>query len=752
MKRIRISIVVVVMGLGLGAAFAATSALAASSNKYISQFNGGATAAASMEPRSLAVNSSGDVYVGDREHNVVDEFNSTGTTVLAEFTGGKTKAGSFRPCALAANSSGDVYVGDQENGVVDEFSPSATGEPIPLAEFNGGKTKAGSFLPCALAVNSSGDVYVGDQENGVVDEFSPSATGEPIPLAEFNGGKTKAGSFLPYTLAVNSSGDVYVGDRVHNVVDEFSPSATGEPIPLAEITKSFESVAAIALAPSGDIYVSTTEGPDVVDRFSSSGTYECQINGTASTEQCGGAASKTPQGSFEPRGLAVGPSEDLYVGDVSNEVVDIFSSSTPITEYPLTITKNGTGTGKVECEINKSGGFVPCVAEYAEGTEVTLKGTAEPGSTFEGWNTGTGSAAACTTTANCTFKLEEDSEVTAEYTANAAVAFTITNAGPGTGKVECEVDKKPFVLCSPTYPGGTELTIKGVAEAGSTFEGWSAGTNSAKLCLGTPNCTFKLEEASALTVTWGASTKHPLTVFVTGEGEVTSSPAGIIACGPLTGTCTAEFEGVVTLTAMPTPLSGYVFVGWLGCRKATATECKVDVAAASEVTAVFLKEGKVGEEGKRGSEGKEGPEGETGLTGPAGPRGAQGESGAAGANGFNGAAGALGPAGPAGPQGPAGKEGPPGKIEIVTCRKVGKKQKCTTKTVSGTVSFTASSARATLSRHGVVYAAGTARDAHGNISLRLISVRKLKPGRYTLTLISGAGRRERIHSWAFTLG
>ena len=118
-------------------------------------------------------------------------------------------------------------------------------------------------------------------------------------------------------------------------------------------------------------------------------------------------------------------------------------------------------------------------------------------------------------------------------------------------------------------------------------------------------------------------------------------------------------------------------------------------------------------------------------------------------SGADGAAGAQGPAGPAGARGPAV---PPGKVQIVTCKKVGKKQKCTTKTVSGTVTFTTSSARATLSRHGVVFAAGTASAGeHGRMSLRLISLRKLRPGRYTLTLISGSGRHERIHSEAFTL-
>jgi hypothetical protein len=76
-----------------------------------------------------------------------------------------------------------------------------------------------------------------------------------------------------------------------------------------------------------------------------------------------------------------------------------------------------------------------------------------------------------------------------------------------------------------------------------------------------------------------------------------------------------------------------------------------------------------------------------------------------------------------------------------------------TKLVSGTVKFTAAGtiASAMLSRHGVIYATGTARVAHGHTSLRLAPLRKLRAGHYTLTLISGTGLRERVRREAFTL-
>lgn len=222
----------------------------------------------------------------------------------------------------------------------------------------------------------------------------------------------------------------------------------------------------------------------------------------------------------------------------------------------------------------------------------------------------------------------------------------------------------------------------------------------------------------------GPPARFQLTVFITGQGEVTSTPSGL-SC--LSSECTHEFEGEVTLTAAKAA-PGYEFAGWIGCRPISATACTVDRTAGAEVTAVFLKSGSTGTEGP---EGPQGPAGTPGAQGPAGKPGPQG------------------PAGTPGPQGPAGQ------IELVSCKKKNGKQHCTTKLVSGSVSFTTglSMERATLSRHGSVYATGTAHIARGGrIHLRLLPRRALRVGRYTLTLVSGAGSRRRIRTESFTLG
>ncbi len=373
--------------------------------------------------------------------------------------------------------------------------------------------------------------------------------------------------------------------------------------------------------------------------------------------------------------------------------------------------------------------------------------------------------------------------------AGAKQSLAVEVAGHGKvtgGGISCETSGSGSDqgTCSSEERENAEVTLKDAPESGWAFSTWE-GCESEP---GPGECTVKMSAARSVKALNTELQGFPLTVWVTGEGKV--SGAGISECTAAGGAnCTAKVEGTATLTA--TAGSGYVLAGWLGCKKTGADTCEVDVTGASEVTAVFLQEGKEGKAAEppqvtpfsgaqhgcpagglelkfgsnppvyfcNGSEGKQGQTGPAGAAGPGGEPGPAGERGAAGANGAQGpagtqgAAGAQGPAGPAGPIGPAGREGPPGKVQVVTCTKAGKKKKCTTKTVSGTFTLKALAARATLSRHGRVYATGAAvRGAHGALSLRLSNTRALHPGRYTLTLVSGSGRGERSSTQAFTLG
>jgi hypothetical protein len=574
--------------------------------------------------------------------------------------------------------------------------------------------------PAGVAVNGAGDVFVSQYAEGSVLEISPS--GELL-----NNGKPVVENLThPASLAFNSAGDLYVAEDEKAAV-EFVANGQGGFEPAKTISTVTHVLAHVNVDQStNDVFIGEAGGN--TQEFSEQGTKigEAFELGTGDI-----AVDET--------------SNAIYVALYKSNLVNVFAPAVP--KQTLTVKRTGTGEGTVTSEPSGIACGVTCSAEFAEGKEVELKETPK-GSTFKGWSGG-----GCSGTGTCKVTMSAATEVTAEFEVLPTFLLTVKKTGSGGGTVTSTPGGIDCgATCSFAFPEGEKVTLTETPE-GSTFAGWSGGG-----CSGTgTTCNVTVSAATEVTAEFTKLTTVELAVAITGEGEVTSSPAGI-ECGLTKVKCTEAFTpGTVTLTAAKAGV-GYEFAGWIGCKKTTATACEVNLIAASEVTAVFLKAGltgPIGPQGPAGSTGATGSTGPGGATGAIGPKGANGEpgaNGAAGAKGASGANGAAGAQGPAGPAGPAGKEGPAGKVEVVTCTKSGKKKKCTTKTVSGTVKFTTSSMHATLVRHGLVYATGAAvTGAHGRLGLRLSALRSLRPGRYTLTLISGSGRDERIRTEAFTL-
>jgi len=149
----------------------------------------------SVEPGDIAVNDfNGDTYVAEANTGVVHIVDAGGTEV-GSLNGSMTPAGSFGggrsgPFGVysisvsANNGTGDVYVADPVHNVVDEFNFAGeyecqiTGNSTPSAtECNGpagSATPAGGFnAPEGVTVDqATGRVYVVDANNHAVDIFS----------------------------------------------------------------------------------------------------------------------------------------------------------------------------------------------------------------------------------------------------------------------------------------------------------------------------------------------------------------------------------------------------------------------------------------------------------------------------------------------------------------------------------------------------------------------------------------------------
>ena len=104
--------------------------------------------------------------------------------------------------------------------------------------------------------------------------------------------------------------------------------------------------------------------------------------------------------------------------DAAKNVMATFTADTP-GQFTLTVVKDGTGSGSVTSAPAGIDCGASCSAPYADGTKVTLSGTADSGSTFTGW-----SGEGCSGTDDCVVTMDAAKDVTATFTADTLGQFT----------------------------------------------------------------------------------------------------------------------------------------------------------------------------------------------------------------------------------------------------------------------------------------------------------------------------------------
>ena len=238
--------------------------------------------------------------------------------------------------------------------------------------------------------------------------------------------------------------------------------------------------------------------------------------------------------------------------------------------YLLSVTETGTGSGSVVSFPAGIGCGADCSEAYPSGTLVFLTATPTAGSTFAGWS------GACAGTDTCIVSMDAAQGVSARFD-KAMFVLSVSKAGTGGGTVTSSPSSISCgSTCSATLQAGTFVTLTAVADANSTFAGWSGA------CNGTGACGLTLDGAKAVTATF-TRVSYALTVTRTGGGTVVSSPAGIY-CG---ASCSAQLDAgsVVTLTAAPD--LGATFAGWTGACTGTSGTCDVPMSSAKSVSARF---------------------------------------------------------------------------------------------------------------------------------------------------------------------
>jgi hypothetical protein len=129
------------------------------------------------EPRGVAIDSSGNIYVASATTESVSEFSSTGTVLKENLITGVPS-----PFALGVDAAGDIYVAGAA-GTVEYLPTGKCAEPVPLVTPEE-CAKINSESDKGVAVNAEGDIFVADAESRTIHEYAPSPGHPLIPNLE----------------------------------------------------------------------------------------------------------------------------------------------------------------------------------------------------------------------------------------------------------------------------------------------------------------------------------------------------------------------------------------------------------------------------------------------------------------------------------------------------------------------------------------------------------------------------------------
>ena len=185
--------------------------------------DGSGTVARFNEPFGVAVDDSGNVYVADSSNNAIRKVTSGGivTTVAGgngpgSTDGTGTAAKLDEPRGVAVDSSGTIYVADYDNHLIRKITAAGVVTTLAgSADVEGSADGAGSAArfrgPMGIAVDSSGVVYVADTGNRSIRRISTSGA---VTTLSLSGG----GLSQPRGIAVDGAGVLYVADYASHTI------------------------------------------------------------------------------------------------------------------------------------------------------------------------------------------------------------------------------------------------------------------------------------------------------------------------------------------------------------------------------------------------------------------------------------------------------------------------------------------------------------------------------------------------------
>ncbi len=364
---------------------------------------GKGTSANLYYPSGVAVDGSGNLYIGDNNNcrvrkvilstDIISTFAGNGTCGYSGDGGSATSAELYTPQGVAVDTAGDVFVADTSNYVIRQIT-KATGKISTVAgnhtagfSGDGGLATSAEFNQVfQLAVNGAGTtVTFADFYNQRIRQFTVGGNINTVAgtgTAGFSGdgaAATSAELYYPEGVAVTSAGTVYVGDSNNYRIRQFTVagnigtvagdgSATVETLlnnapPLGVVLQypygiATDSSKNVFVAESHNYMVrELVHSSNLVDFFAGNGTYGDTGDGGPAT---------SAELSYD-YGVAKDSSGNVYIVDTYNHIIRVVNSAGIITTFAGTPQRAG---------FNGDGGpATSALLYYPNGVAVDSKGS-----------------------------------------------------------------------------------------------------------------------------------------------------------------------------------------------------------------------------------------------------------------------------------------------------------------------------------------------------------------------------------------
>ena len=305
-------------------------------------------------PYSVAVDSSGNVYIADSFNNRIRKVaNGSISTIAGSATAGfdgdgksATDAKLNSAVGVAVDSSGNVFIADTNNNVIRKVTGGTISTvvgsntaPSPYGGDASGASGAYIFRPTAIAFDGAGNYYIADTGNARIRKVGKDGNINTFAGTSISGYNldgvlaTSAEVNNPQALATDSLGNLYIADTNNHRIRMITPdgiistiagtgapgfSGDGGPANKARVNNP----KGVAVDSAGNVYISDTFNNRI--RMINMSTLDRNIstiagNGAAGSNGDGGLALQARL--FFPTGIAVDSAKNIYIADNQNNRV-----------------------------------------------------------------------------------------------------------------------------------------------------------------------------------------------------------------------------------------------------------------------------------------------------------------------------------------------------------------------------------------------------------------------------------------------